>query len=331
MLGYGVDATNVRNVVFFTAVRSTTRFKQMIGRGTRLDEDRGKEFFSVIDFTGVMALFADPSFDGPPVRVVDTTTDSDADIDEVEVIVDDDDRRDDRTQPGDGLETERPEVTPPIQPPLPEPGDGTTIVDPDTIDQVQRRGTRHVLSGIDVTMLGVYVYVVEPGDSYTLRAMRIESWARERILDMGYDAGSLRRQWANAASRRALLSALDQRIPMSLEELATSLGFPDAEPLDLLLRLAFDQPVRSRADRAAQFSRTERTFLDGFAPEAREIVERILDKYVQFGPAELEPSVLLVPPFDQLGTVTEIAERFGGARAFRDALDEVNRRLYATS
>ncbi|HEU5270275.1 MAG TPA: DEAD/DEAH box helicase family protein, partial [Jatrophihabitans sp.] len=83
MLTTGVDVPNVRNLVFFSRVQSTARFKQMLGRGTRLDEERGKEFFTVIDFTGATARFADPSFDGPAIRVID------ADIDRVPVSGDD--------------------------------------------------------------------------------------------------------------------------------------------------------------------------------------------------------------------------------------------------
>lgn len=75
LLTTGVDVPNVRVIVFFAMVRSMARFKQMLGRGTRIDEERGKEFFTVVDFTGVISKFAHPGFDGPIIRVVEADVD----------------------------------------------------------------------------------------------------------------------------------------------------------------------------------------------------------------------------------------------------------------
>ena len=50
-------------------INSITEFKQIIGRGTRVREDYGKLFFTIIDFRGVTELFADPAFDGDPVVI----------------------------------------------------------------------------------------------------------------------------------------------------------------------------------------------------------------------------------------------------------------------
>ena len=320
MLTTGVDAPTVKNVVFFTTVRSISKFKQMIGRGTRLDDERGKAYFTVCDFTGVTSLFADPEFDGPPVQIETTSTD---DLpNSSTVVVDEVSELDD-----DGVAVDHG----PTAATVPEPEEGACIDDPDEIALVESQGRRHVLSGVDVTTLGAYAYVVEPGERYQLRAVRIESWARDKVLELGYGEADLRRQWANITSRREMINALTERIPMTLDELATSLGYPEAEPLDLLLLLAFGAPIRTRGERAAKFTRSEKAFLESFAPDARSILETILDKYVEFGPSELEPRVASVPPISELGTVSEISRHFGGAHEFVAALEEVNRRLYEAS
>ena len=60
LLTTGVDVPTAKHIVFLTAVKSRSRFKQMVGRGTRLDLERDKEFFTIVDFRGVTQMFADP-------------------------------------------------------------------------------------------------------------------------------------------------------------------------------------------------------------------------------------------------------------------------------
>lgn len=332
MLTTGVDASTVRNVVFLTPVRSMTKFKQMVGRGTRLAEEQGKEFFTIVDFTGVTGLFADASFDGLPVR--NTTTSSEADEDPagepIEIIDEvDGSEEPEVAEPAGGFEIEAGGVI--DAPGFPDPGDGCIVDDDGTEEEINDRGSKHVVRGIDVTVLGEYLYVVEPDSNFRLRAIRIESWAKQQILELGLDAGDLRRQWADAVSRRALVDALAAHLPFTMEELAQRLGFADADPLDVLLRLAYGMPLRTRSDRLAQFTRSQQAFLNGFAPEARRILEMILDKYAEHGPGDLDPRILAVPPLSDEGSVVEIASRFGGPDAMRAALDELSRRLYEAS
>jgi type I restriction enzyme R subunit len=72
LLTTGVDAPTCKNVVLARVVGSMTEFKQMIGRGTRVRDDYGKLWFNIIDYTGsATRLFADPTFDGDPVRVTE--------------------------------------------------------------------------------------------------------------------------------------------------------------------------------------------------------------------------------------------------------------------
>lgn len=75
MLTTGVDAPTCRNVVLFRAINSMTDFKQIIGRGTRVSEEHGKFWFTILDYVGATQLFYDPAFDGDPVRVTRTEID----------------------------------------------------------------------------------------------------------------------------------------------------------------------------------------------------------------------------------------------------------------
>lgn len=71
MLRTGVDAKTVKLIILDSPLNSMTEFKQIIGRGTRIDEKHGKEFFTIIDFRNVTRLFADPAFDGEPEDTTD--------------------------------------------------------------------------------------------------------------------------------------------------------------------------------------------------------------------------------------------------------------------
>ena len=68
-LSTGVDAPEVKNIVLLRTINSIIEFKQIIGRGTRINEDYNKFFFTIMDFKKATELFADPDFDGDPLRV----------------------------------------------------------------------------------------------------------------------------------------------------------------------------------------------------------------------------------------------------------------------
>ena len=64
LLSTGVDTKMLKLIAIDSHIQSLTEFKQIIGRGTRIDEDLGKSYFVILDFTGATKLFSDPEFDG---------------------------------------------------------------------------------------------------------------------------------------------------------------------------------------------------------------------------------------------------------------------------
>lgn len=69
LLTTGVDAKTCKLIVLDKTITSMTSFKQIIGRGTRIDEENNKWFFTIMDFKKATALFRDPDFDGEPVVI----------------------------------------------------------------------------------------------------------------------------------------------------------------------------------------------------------------------------------------------------------------------
>lgn len=76
LLTTGVNVKTCKIIVLDSNINSMTEFKQIIGRGTRLDPSHGKEYFTIIDFRGVSRLFADPEFDGEPIEIINGGTGS---------------------------------------------------------------------------------------------------------------------------------------------------------------------------------------------------------------------------------------------------------------
>jgi type I restriction enzyme R subunit len=118
---------------------------------------------------------------------------------------------------------------------------------------------------------------------------------------------------------------------ISFIELAEAVKQPEADPFDLLCHLAFSAPLRTRRERAQQLRETRKDFFEQYGPEARQILEELLEKYAEYGDAQFVlPDVLKVPPISFHGLVNDITRVFGGVDRLRFAINELQRCLYAT-
>ncbi|ULQ61049.1 DEAD/DEAH box helicase family protein [Brucepastera parasyntrophica] len=87
----GVDAQTCKLIILDSNINSMTEFKQIIGRGTRINEEYGKQYFTIMDFRNVTDLFADPDFDGDPVMIKEICENkefSESDINSEEDVID---------------------------------------------------------------------------------------------------------------------------------------------------------------------------------------------------------------------------------------------------
>jgi type I restriction enzyme, R subunit len=75
LLSTGVDVQTCKVIVLDQTIKSLSMFKQIIGRGTRIREDYGKYYFTILDFKKATELFADPEFDGDPVQIYEPNPD----------------------------------------------------------------------------------------------------------------------------------------------------------------------------------------------------------------------------------------------------------------
>jgi type I restriction enzyme R subunit len=125
-----------------------------------------------------------------------------------------------------------------------------------------------------------------------------------------------------------MLEALAAR-GITIEQLAEATKQMDADPLDLLIHVAWRGPLRTRRDRAERARQEGRAFFEQFAEKARQVLNDLIEKYTEHGVNELDDlHVLEVPPISRHGTVVEIAQAFGGADRLKAAVQELQRLLY---
>ena len=299
LLSTGVDVPTCKNIVIARVVGSMTEFKQIIGRGTRVRDDYGKLWFNIIDYTGSATRhFADREFDGDPAFISEEEIDAAGKKIKEKII-------DDGEPTIDIIEGE-----PVIEEPPP----------------VERR--KYYFDEGHVEIASHLVYELDP-DGKQLRVLKYSDYAAEKVRTLYPSAPELRQKWANPSERSEIIERLAQ-CGVSFDELAETTKQPNADPFDLLCHLAFNAPLRTRRERAQRLREERKDFFDEYGPEARAILNELLDKYAEYGTAQFVlPDVLQVPPISHRGNVIEIARMFGGSEKLRDAVNQLQTLLYA--
>ncbi len=299
LLTTGVDAPTCKNVVLARVINSMTEFKQIIGRGTRVRDDYDKLWFNIIDYTGsATRLFADPDFDGDPVRLTEEELKENG---ETRVIA----------------ETETEIGTQAQEEPSP------YVVEPPTEERC-----KYYFDGGQVEVAAHLVCELDPNGKQ-LRVVRYTEYAAESVRTLCRSAPELRALWADPEKRNDIIRQLEER-GVSFVELAEAAKQPDADPFDLLCHLAFNAPLRTRRERAQKLRESRKDIFDRYSGEARQILEELLEKYAEHGDAQFTlPEVLHVPPISAHGTVADIIKLFGGADQLRAAVTDLQNQLYA--
>ena len=283
-------------MVLARVVGSMSDFKQIIGRGTRVRDDYGKLWFNIVDYTGsATRLFADPEFDGDPARITEEELLASGETRPlVEYVI--------AEEPGEAV----PEVN---EPPAEE-----------------RR--KFYFDGGRVEIAAHIVYELDP-DGKQLSVVRYTDYAADKVRTLCPSAPELRARWADPEQRAEIIGRLAER-GVSFDELAEAAQQPEADPFDLLCHFAFNAPLRTRRERAQRLRSERKDFFERHGPEARAILDELLEKYAEHGAAQFViPDVLKVPPVSTHGNISEIIHIFGGADRLRASVTELQNLLYA--
>ena len=289
----GVDAQTCKLVVLDQHIKSMTEFKQMIGRGTRINEDYDKYWFTIMDFKKATELFADEAFDGPPIVIYEPGVD-DPPVPPVE-----------------------PPTPPGVEPPVPPEPPGF----PPGPEGVR---AKYFVGDVEVQVIAERVQyygpegklITESLKDYTRKAVRKDYSTLDQFL----------KRWTSAERKAAVIKELEEH-GLLLEALAIEVN-KDCDAFDLICHVAFDQPALTRRERADQVKK--RNYFTKYGEQARKVLEALLEKYADTGIENIDDiKILTLDPFSKMGTASELVSAFGGKPGYIAALHELENQLYA--
>lgn len=305
----GVDAQTCKLIVLDQRIQSMTEFKQIIGRGTRINEDYDKYYFTILDFKKATELFADPDFDGDPVQIYDPQGDESPVPPEIEAHSPD--------PQAAGYET----ATAPLWSGVTEPWDSRK--DRDGI-------RRYVVADVEVRVASERVQyfdahgrlITESLKDYTRKALAKEF----RTLD------DFLRRWNSAEKKQTIIDALAQEgvfFDALAEEISRQSG-KQFDPFDLVCHVAWGQAPLTRKERAEQVKK--RDYFTRYGEQAQRVLQALLDKYADEGIGAIEETqILTIAPFSSFGTPLEIIRAFGGPDRYQLAVRELEQALYGSA
>ena len=304
----GVDAQTCKVIVLDANINSMTKFKQIIGRGTRINEEFGKLFFTILDFRNATDLFADKDFDGDPIRIKPVSEDTD-----LSGIVDEEEND---TTPiidevtGDEIEISKPEIR------YPEQTTATGILG-------EQRQKVYV-NGVDVSVLiSRELYFDQQGKPITTS---LKDHTKQIIKQKFTSLDDFLNKWNSTDRKEAIIAELQEQ-GVLVEALYDAVD-KQVDLFDLICHLAYDQPPLSRKERANNVKK--RNYFTKYGDKAKQVLEALLVKYADEGIANIESmEVLRVKPIDEFGSAYEIVEGiFGGRNKYQEAVKELENELY---
>ncbi|CAR11166.1 TPA: EcoAI/FtnUII family type I restriction enzme subunit R [Escherichia coli] len=309
----GVDAKTCKLVVLDQNIQSMTKFKQIIGRGTRIDERYGKLWFTILDFKKATELFADERFDGIPEKVMDTTpediADPESDFEEkLEEISEHDDEQ----------------VTGVDEPPAPP----YQVTDTDDVGPLPEEDEKKIrkfhVNGVAVGVIAQRVQYYDADGKLVTESFK--DYTRKTLLKEYASLDDFTRKWQDADRKEAIIHELEQQ-GIIWEVLAEEVG-KDLDPFDMLCHVVYGQPPLTRKERAENVRK--RNYFTKYSEAAQAVLDNLLDKYADAGIQEIESiQVLKLKPFDSMGTLPEIIKTgFGDRNGYNQALSELENEIY---
>ena len=302
----GVDAQTCKLIVLDANIGSMTEFKQIIGRGTRINEAFGKTFFTIMDFRNVTDQFANPEFDGDPVMIKEVI-----DIDDL----DDDDELEPEDADGDGASDDE-------NTPQPTPDESVIITPIPDVDEPEPRAKVYV-AGVDVSVLNQRVQHLDANGKLIIESLK--DYTKKSILRQFRSLDEFLSRWQDADKKTAIIAELEHQgvIFDNLKEEVKK----DLDVFDLVCHIAWDQPALTRRERA-NYVRKQNYFTE-YGEQARQVLEALLDKYATDGIENIEDLIVLkVEPINQMGTPLEIFKHFGGKAQYITALQKLETQIY---
>lgn len=315
----GTDAKTCKLIVLDSNIGSMTEFKQIIGRGTRVEEDLGKLYFTIIDFRNVTDKFADKDFDGAPVKIKVSSQD-----DKLSEEVIDEGTGDDQIDPVTGEKVQFEEVYGFDDSGNMELGEKTPPYG--VVEPVETKKEKVYVAGVDVSILSERRQFLDANGK--LITCSLKEFTKTGILTSYRSLDNFLQTWNDAEKKRAIIEELESQ-GIIFEELKDEIK-NDLDIFDLICHIAWDAPALTRKERAENVRK--RNYWTKYGDKARAVLDALLDKYAQTGIEEIEDmKVLTVDPIKHIGTPAEIVNLFGGKPQYLQAIRELENEIYSAA
>ena len=304
----GIDAQTCKLIVLDSNINSITEFKQIIGRGTRINEDYNKFFFTIMDFRNATRLFADTNFDGDPVmiKVVDPE-------EEIPTIEDEEKITESTTDELTGEDVV-------FEPHIPYVG-----TDAATDEPLPHREKVYV-NGVNVAMLNERVQYI--GNDGKLITGSLKDYTKNMVRKKYRSLDDFINKWNQTEQKQVLIEELTEQgiiLGNFLDEINKEM-----DVFDLILHAAYDQPPLTRKERAENVKK--RNYFAKYSGKARNVLENLLDKYADGGIENIEDlTILKINPFDEIGSPSEIISLFGDKENYLTAIKELESQIYGAA
>ncbi|TRT77872.1 MAG: hypothetical protein EWV82_18730 [Microcystis aeruginosa Ma_AC_P_19900807_S299] len=306
----GVDAQTCKLIVLDSNIESPTEFKQVIGRGTRINEQFNKQFFTIMDFRNVTDKFADPNFNHHPIMIKELANNQLLTIEDIngnltDVIIDQDTGEViNFNQSAENFTYTKPKI---IQ--------GGNIV--------SEKRDKIYITGVYIAILNERVqYLNESGELVTTS---LKDYTKQNLLQQFSSLDDFLTRWKEADKKTALIAELRNH-DIIAEELEQEIK-KDLDLFDLICYVAWNRPPLTRKERAENVRK--RDYFTKYGEKAREVLNALLEKYANDGIENIEDlSVLKLEPLKQFGSPPEIVKIFGGKSQYISALRDLTSELY---
>jgi len=317
----GVDAKTCKLVVLDQNIQSMTKFKQIIGRGTRIDDRFGKLWFTILDFKKATELFADERFDGIPEKVISTKPDDINDpesgfdyvIEGMDPIIDD--------ELGGIAESEAVYDTSSSEIDTDYP---SGEIGADDWGEEEQKINKYHVNGVPVKKLGERVqYYDEDGKLVT---ESFKDYTRKTLTKTFSSLDEFVKRWDEAERKQAVIDELAAE-GIIWEVLEQEVG-KELDPFDMICHVVFDQPPLTRKERANNVKK--RNYFTKYGDLAQTVLNELLNKYSDEGVAAIESKdALKTGKVVELGRPLELAKKgFGGAKQYEAAITELEKAIY---
>ena len=299
LLTTGADCKTCKLIVLDSNINSMTEFKQIIGRGTRIREDFGKTYFTILDFRNASRLFSDPDFDGEPISIKVVKTGEPMPTEDEDKI--ENSKNDTKTTDKNNVDINQP---------------GKTV----------NTNTKIRVNGVDINIYNeICSYYDKDGNLVT---ESLKDFSKRSILNEYASLDDFINKWNSTDRKQAILDELKEQ-GILLDELRKDVGNEDIGDFDLILHIAYDKKPLTRYERVNKV--LKKGYLYKYSEMAQNILKDLLEKYSDNNELELtDTKILQLKPFEEYGSPMEIVDVFGGKEKYIEAVEELEDELYAS-